>query len=98
MPSDSEIFEFNYKNADLQRPQVLYRVRRKRLYPMGAGEPRRISRLAAIEQNIACLIPPDEMAPTLEVSNSAPSMSVQRNYISRRYTCVKNAHPVVFQQ
>jgi len=38
------------------------------------------------------------MAETQQASDATPSMSVQRNYISRRNAGMKNAHPLVFQQ
>jgi len=93
-----EIFEFNNKDADLQRSQVLYRVRRQWLHPLGAGDLWRVSRLAAIEQNLALLIPPDKMAEAEQVSDPTASMSVQRNYIFRSNAGVKNAHALVLQQ
>src|SRR5208282_3291928 len=54
--------------------------------------------LAAIEQNLAQLTPPDEMAEALDVGDPAPPMSVQRHDISRRDAGMKNAHPLVFEQ
>jgi hypothetical protein len=68
------------------------------LRPLSAGNLRRIARLAAIEQNLTLLPAPDEMAPALQVSDPAPSMSMQWNHISRRNAGMKNTRPLVFQQ
>lgn len=38
------------------------------------------------------------MAEALYVCDPTPSMSVQRNYVSRRNAGMENAHPFVFQQ
>jgi len=68
------------------------------LHPLDAGKLWWIACLAAVEQSLALFAAPDEMAATLHVSDSTPSMRVQRNYISSRNTGLKDAHPLVFQQ
>ena len=73
-------------------------MRRQWLRPPSTGDPWRLSRLAAIEQNLTLLPTPDEMTPALQVSDPTPSMRVQRNYLSRRNAGMKNPHPRVFQQ
>lgn len=90
-------FEFNKKDTDLQRSQVFHGVRRQWPHPLGTRDLRRV-RLAAIEQNVASLIAPDEMAPTLKIGYAAPAMSVQRNYISRSDVGMEYPHPLVFEQ
>jgi hypothetical protein len=44
------------------------------------------------------LIPANEMAAALKVSNSAPPMCMQWNDISRRNCCLQHAHTIIFQQ
>jgi len=73
-------------------------MRRQRWHALGTWGLGRISSVAAVEQNLAFLIPPDKVAPALQVSHAAPSMTVQRNYISRRNAGMKNAYLFVFQQ
>ncbi len=94
----SRTFEFNNKDADFLRSQVLDRVRRQWLHPLGAGDIRRLPCKTAIEQNLAFLIPPDEMAEALYVRNPTPAMSVQRNYISGRNSGMQNSDALVFEQ
>jgi hypothetical protein len=73
-------------------------VRRKRRHPLRAWSFRRLSCLAAIEQDLPLLTPPDEMAAAQYLSDSTPTMSVQGGNISRRNAGVKNSHPLVFEQ
>ena len=77
-------------------PKFFHGVRRQRLHSLGTGDCGRISYLAAIEQNLACFISANEVAPALQVSHAAPAMSVQRNYVSRRNASMKNPHFLVF--
>ena len=65
---------------------------------MRAWSFRRLSRLAAIEQYLALLTPPDEMAAAQYVSDSTPTMSVQGDDLSHRNAGMENAYPLVFEQ
>jgi hypothetical protein len=56
----------------------------------------RLSCLAAIEEDVALLIPPDEMAETVYVSDPAPPMGMQRHDVSRWYPGMNNSNPLVF--
>src|ERR1700690_1312191 len=89
--------ELNNKDTNLARPRVFYRVRRKRLQPLGTRGERRISGLAAIERDLAMLVPAYEMAEGLNVSNPAPPMRVQRYDLSRWNVCMHDAHALVFE-
>ena len=71
---------------------------RKWRQPLCAGNCWEFSRLAAIEQDLAALIPPDEMRTTLHVSDSTPPVRVQRNNVSWRDGGEEHAHAVVLQQ
>ena len=90
--------ELNNKDADLARPHVFYRVWRKRWQPLSTRGERWISGLAAIERDFAMLVPAYEMAESLNVSDSAPAMRMQRNDFSWWNVCVHDAHPIVFEQ
>jgi hypothetical protein len=70
----------------------------KRWHPPGAWDFRRVSRLAAIEQDLASFIAPNKVAPTLQVGHAAPSMSVQRNCLTGRDSRMEHSHLLVFQQ
>lgn len=94
---DCGILEFDDQYADFVRPKIFNRVRRKRQHPLCAGNCRGFSRLAAIEQNIATLIPPNEVAPALHIRETTPTVGVQRDYIARRDRGMKNAHAVIFE-
>ena len=96
--SRCRILEFNDQYADFARPQIFNRVWRKRRHPLRAGNGRRLSRLAAIEENIATLIPPDEVTPTLHIRETTPTVSMQGDHIACRDCGMKNAHAVIFEQ
>jgi hypothetical protein len=57
---------------------------------------RRFSCLAAIEEDVALLIPPDEVAETVNVSDPAPPVRMQRHDVSRWYPGMNNSNPLVF--
>jgi hypothetical protein len=90
--------EFNDQYADLVWPKIFNSVRRKRRHPLCAGNCRRFSRLAAIEQNFATLIPPDEVTPALHIRETTPTVGMQGDYIACRDRGMKNAHAVIFEQ
>lgn len=73
-------------------------MRRQRLHPLGARNRGWLSRLTAIEKNLASVVSPNEMAPALDVSESTPAMGVQRDDIARRNRSAKHPNAVVFQQ
>src|SRR5271166_6488351 len=73
-------------------------MRRQRLHALRARNRRRCSRLAAIEKNLTALSSSYEMAPALDVSDSTPTMGVQRDDIARRNRSAKHPNAVVFQQ
>jgi hypothetical protein len=90
--------EFNDQYADFVRPKIFNSVRRKRRHPLCVGNCRRFSGLAAIEQNIATLIPPDEVTPALHIREATPTVGMQGDYIACRNRGMKNAHAVIFEQ
>jgi len=96
--SRCRILEFNDQYADFARPQIFNRVWRKRRHPLRAGNGRRLSRLAAIEENIATLTPPDEVTPTLHIRETTPTVCMQGDHIAFRNRGMKHAHAVVFEQ
>lgn len=90
--------EFNDQYADFARPKIFNRVWRKRRHPLCAGNDRRLSRLAAIEQNTATLISPDEVTPALHICEPTPTVGMQRDDIACRDCGMKHAHAVIFEQ
>ena len=83
--------------ADFCRPQVFNRVWRKRRHALDAGRARQFSRLAAVEQNISMLISAEKVAVALDISDSAPTVRVQRNHIARRYRGSQHPHALIFE-
>jgi hypothetical protein len=92
------MFEFNDQYADFARPKIFNRVWRKRRHPLRGGNGRRPSRLAAIEENIATLIPSYEVTPALYIRETAPTVCMQRDHIACRDRGMKHAHAVIFKQ
>ncbi|MGA6986421.1 MAG: hypothetical protein WBZ01_10230 [Terriglobales bacterium] len=92
------ILEFDDEYADFARPKIFDCVRRKRRHPLCAGNCRRFSRLAAIEQNIATLISPNEVTPALHIREATPTVGMQRDDIACRDPGMKNAHAIIFEQ
>jgi hypothetical protein len=90
--------EFDDQYADFARPKIFNSVRRKRRHPLCAGNGRRFSRLAAIEQNIATSIPPNEVTPALHIRETTPTVGMQGDYIACRDRGMKNTHAVIFEQ
>jgi len=91
-------FQLDNQYADLRRSQIFDRVRRQWLHPLSAGNPRRFTCQPAIEENIATLVAPDEMTPTLDIGDSAPTVGMNRYDGTRRNRCAQHTHAFVFQQ
>ena len=83
--------------ADFCRPQVFNRVWRKRRHALDAGGARQLPRQPAIEENIPMLISAKKVAAALDISDSAPTVRVQRNHIARRYRGSKHPHALIFE-
>ena len=65
---------------------------------MGTRGERWIFGLAAVKGDFAMLVPADEMAEPLKVSNAAPAMGVQWHDLSGCDVGMHNAHAMVFEQ
>jgi hypothetical protein len=92
------ILEFDDQYADFTRPKIFNGVRRERRRPLRAGNGRRFSRLAAIEQNTATLIAPDEVTPPLHICETTPTVGMEGDNIASRNRGLKHAHAVIFEQ
>ncbi len=89
---------FDDQYADFARPKIFNRVRRKRRHPLCAGNRRRFSRLAAIKENPAALVAPDEVTPALHIGKTTPTVGVQGDHIACRDGGLKHAHAVIFEK
>ncbi len=92
------LLELNNKDTDLPGSDIFYGVWRQRLRPLGTRGERWISGLAAVKGDFAMLVPADEMAETLKISNAAPAMRVQWHDLSGRDVSMHNAHAMIFEQ
>ena len=68
------------------------------MQPLGTRGERWISGLAAVKGDFAMLVPADEMAETLKISDAAPAMRVQWHDASGRDVGMHNADAMVFEQ
>jgi hypothetical protein len=92
------MLEFDDQYPDFAWSKVLHRVGRQRWHPLHTRNRRRVVSGAAIKRNLPVLIPPNEMTPTLHISNSAPAMCMQRHDVSRGNHCAKHSHTLIFEQ
>jgi hypothetical protein len=90
--------EFNNQYADFVRAKIFNGVWRKRRHPLRVGNKRQFSRLAAIEQNTATLIPPDEVTAALHICETTPAMGMQRDQIACGDRGLKHTYAVIFEQ
>lgn len=72
-------------------------MRRKRLRPLRARSFGPRSGLPAVKQNTAVLISSDEMTEAFDISDTTPSMCMQRHNFSRRDASTDNPNPFALQ-
>lgn len=92
------VLYFDDIHADVCVADVFNRVRRQRFDPLDSRDFMRRKPEAAVEQDIAILIAPDEIAPAQHVHHSRPAVGVHGNKISYPNMRVDNAHVFVFEQ
>jgi len=91
------LLDLDDQYADFCRPQVFNRVWRKRRHALDAGGARQFPRLPAVEENLSILISAEKVAAALDISDSAPTVRMQRHHIARRYCGSKHPHALIFE-
>ena len=84
--------------ADLGTTDVFQRMRRQRLLPYGRIDFRCLQASPGVHQNVAKMVTPDAIAPTLDKEHARPTMSVDGSRRSGRNTCMQYTHVFVFEQ
>jgi hypothetical protein len=83
---------------DLRITKVFKRMRWQRLLPCRRIEFRRLQALAGVHQNLAKMVTPNAIAPTLDEDHARPAMSVDGSRCSRRNARMQYTDLFVFKQ